>query len=239
MLGLGLGLGVELERRSTRGKHGWGGAALALALGALLGFVGMTAALALPVAPPEDWHVTADVAESCSCAISCPCNFGSHPTHDYCYGNRLYQITRGHYRDTDVSGLELMVTFSMNEWAKLYVSDRVSDAQMKALEKLVPHFLGGFQRSGILSTQKVPLAVERSEGKLKFRVPDSEVDMDVMTGYDGKPVTIENLPSPTYQHYTQYKSVVTRHRGGDREFEYSGTTGFTSKLDVGGAEKEN
>jgi hypothetical protein len=181
----------------------------------------------------EDWHVTADVAESCSCDVSCPCNFGSSPTHDYCHGNRLYQIAKGHHGDTDVSGLELIVTFSMGEWAKLYVSDRATDEQMEALERLTPHFLGGFQRSGILSTERVPLTVERTEDKLKFSVPESSVDMDVMKGFAGKPVTVSNLPSATFQQYTQYKSVDHRHSSSQMEWQYSGTTGFTSKLDVG------
>lgn len=207
----------------------WNRTAASISIACLL-----AATAASSIAPPEDWHVTAEVAESCSCDVSCPCNFGSAPTHDYCHGNRLYQITKGHYVDTDVSGLEFMVTFSMGEWAKLYVSEGASDAQIAALEKLTPHILGGFERWGIVSTQKVPLVVERSEGKVKFSVPESSVDMNVMTGYGGKPVTIANLPSATFQHYTQYKSVETRHRGGDEEFSYSGTTGFTSKLDVGG-----
>lgn len=194
----------------------------------------VAATAASSAAPAEDWHVTADVAESCSCDVACPCNFGSPPTHDHCHGNRLYQVTDGHYGDVDLSGLELVVTFSMNEWAKLYVSDRASDAQVDALEALTPEILGGFQRWGIRSTERVPLTVERSEKKVTFRVPDSEVEMDVMTGYDGKPVRIENLPSATFQHYTQHRSVVTQHEGGDDAFEYSGTTGFTSKLDVGG-----
>jgi hypothetical protein len=194
----------------------------------------LAATSASSVAPPEDWHVTADVAESCSCNISCPCNFGSPPTHDFCYGNRLYQITKGHYKDVDVSGLTFIMTFSMREWAKLYVSDSASDAQMQALKDLVPYILGSHASSGVRFIKKVPVVVERTKGKVKFSGPDSAVDMDVMTGYQGKAVTVENLPSPTFQHYTQYKSVVTRHQEGDEEFHYSGTTGFTSKLDIGG-----
>ena len=194
----------------------------------------LVATAASSVAQDEDWHVTADVAESCSCDVSCPCNFGSSPTHDFCHGNRLYQITKGHHGDTDVSGLDLMVTFSMGEWSKLYVSDKASDAQMEALERLTPHFLGGFQRAGILSTQRVPLFVERTADKVKFSVPDSSVEMDVMKGFNGQPVKVLNLPSSTFQDYTQYKSVDHRHSGDDKAFQYSGTTGFTSKLDVGG-----
>ena len=93
--------------------------------------------------------MTADVAESCSCDISCPCNFGSSPTHDYCHGNRLYEVTKGHYGETDVAGLKFLVTFSMNEWAKLYVSDEASTEQMEALKGLTPHILGGFENWGI------------------------------------------------------------------------------------------
>ena len=57
--------------------------------------------------------------------------------------------------------------------------------------------------------------------------------MNVMTGFNGKPVNIHNLPWAVLQDYTQYKSVETRHRGGDHEFSYSGTSGLTSKLDTG------
>ena len=213
-----------VERKSGR----WMRVLVGLALACVLAVTGGSS-----VAQDEDWHVTADVAESCSCDVSCPCNFGSSPTHDYCHGNRLYQITKGHYAETDVSGLELMVTFSMGEWSKLYVSDQASDEQMAALEGLTPHFLGGFQRAGILSTQRVPLVVERTDDKLKFSVPDSSVEMDVMKGFGDKPVKVLNLPSSTFQDYTQYKSVDHRHSGDDKAFQYSGTTGFASKLDVG------
>jgi hypothetical protein len=206
----------------------WKRVLFSLVLAGLLAATGASS-----IAQDEDWHVSADVAESCSCAVSCPCNFGSSPTHDYCHGNRLYQITKGHHGDTDVSGLELMVTFSMGEWAKLYVSDAATDAQMDALERLTPHFLGGFHRAGILSTERVPLTVDRTADKLKFRVPASSVEMDVMKGFGGKPVTISNLPSSTFQQYTQYISVDHRHQSEQIEFQYSGTTGFTSKLDVG------
>ncbi len=213
-----------IQRRSLA----WKWMAVTITLVSLVATTGATS-----VSQSDDWHVTAEVAESCSCDVSCPCNFGSDPTHDYCHGSRLYEITEGHYRGADVAGLEFMVTFSMNEWAKLYVSHQASDAQMEALERLVPHILGEFESWGILSTQKVPLVVERSKGKLKFSVLESAVDMNVMTGFNGEPVKILNLPWAVLQDYTQYKSVETRHRGGDQEFSYSGTNGFTSKLDTG------
>ena len=55
-----------------------------------------------PRAAAPNWHITATVAESCSCTISCPCNFGGEPTKNPCEGNRLIAIKAGHYEDVDL-----------------------------------------------------------------------------------------------------------------------------------------
>ena len=47
-----------------------------LVAAAVITFVGFTAP---PRAATPNWHITATVAESCSCTISCPCNFGGQP----------------------------------------------------------------------------------------------------------------------------------------------------------------
>src|SRR3954470_793419 len=86
----------------------------------------------------SNWHITATLAESCSCTVSCPCNFGGKPNHDPCQGNRLYTISKGHYGDVDLSGVSFMLTFQLGAWAEYTVSDKASDAQRTALEKALP-----------------------------------------------------------------------------------------------------
>jgi hypothetical protein len=179
-----------------------------------------------------NWHVTATVAESCSCAISCPCNFGSEPTHMPCHGNRLISMKSGHYQDVDLAGVAFLVTFMMRDWSKIYLSDKATAAQTAAVQKLLPIAFAGFHR-GMLSFAKAPLTMEFSENRVAYSVPESAVDMERMRGFDGKPVKVLNLPNPAYQDYTQYRSVVLRHESADRKFSYSGTTGFTSTMDVG------
>ena len=183
-------------------------------------------------AAAPNWHITATVAESCSCTISCPCNFGGNPNRNPCEGNRLIAITSGHYEDVDLAGVSVLVTFTMREWSKIYVSDKVSEKQMAAVEALMPIAFAGFHR-GMLSFSKAPITMDITEKKVKFSGPESSVEMDVMSGFGGKPVQIKNLPSPAYQDYTQYKSVLHRHDSADHSFKYSGTTGFTSTMDVG------
>jgi hypothetical protein len=194
--------------------------------------IGLVALSAPPRAAAPDWHITATVAESCSCTISCPCNFGGEPNRNPCEGNRLISITSGHYEDVDLKSVTFLVTFTMRTWSKIYVSDRVSDKQMAAVEALLPIAFAGFQR-GMLSFTKAPITMNITESKVTFAGPESSVEMDVMKGFGGKPVKISNLPSPAYQDYTQYKSVSHTHTSADHTWKHSGTNGFTSTMDVG------
>ena len=114
--------------------------------------VALLARPASQLAPAPDWHITATVAESCSCAVSCSCNFGRMP----CEGNRLISISKGHFGDVDLAGVAFIVTFDMRNWSKIYVSDKVSDKQIAAVEALLPIAFAGF-RNGMLSLQKAPV----------------------------------------------------------------------------------
>lgn len=183
-----------------------------------------------PAAP--DWHITATVAESCSCAVSCSCNFGGNPNRMPCEGNRLISITKGHFGDVDLAGVAFLVTFEMRSWSKIYVSDKISDKQNAAVEALLPIAFAGF-RNGMLSLQKAPITMDITDTRVRFSGPESSVDMEVMKGFGGQPVKILNLPNPAYQGYTQFKSVTHTHESQGHSWSHSGTNGFTSTMDVG------
>jgi len=185
-----------------------------------------------PRAAEPNWHITATVAESCSCSISCPCNFGGEPNRNPCEGNSLISIASGHYEDVDLKGVAFLVTFTMRSWSKIYVSDKVSDKQMKAVEALLPIAFAGFHR-GMLSFTKAPITMNITPDKVTFAGPESSVEMDVMKGFGGKAVKILNLPNAAYQDYTQYKSVSHTHTSADHTWKHSGTNGFTYTMDVG------
>ena len=149
-----------------------------------------------------------------------------------CNGNRLISINTGHYGDVDLAGVSFLVTFEMRKWSKIYVSSKVSDKQNAAVEALLPIAFAGF-RNGMLSLQKAPITMEITDTRVRFSGPESSVDMEVMKGFGGKPVTIQNLPSAAFQGYTQFKSVSHTHASADHSFSHSGTNGFTSTMDVG------
>lgn len=173
------------------------------------------------------WRISATVAESCSCTVSCPCNFGGEPSHMPCEGNRIISIDQGQYDNVDLAGVQLLVTFNMRNWSKIYVSDKVSDRQMKAVEALLPLAFAGFHR-GMLSFTKAPITMEATESRVKFSGPESSVEMEVLKGFNGKAVKVLNLPSAVFQDYTQYKSVSHTHTSATHSWSHKGTNGFTS-----------
>ena len=179
------------------------------------------------------WKMSATVAESCSCTVSCPCNFGGEPSHMPCEGNRMISIDSGNYDGVDLAGVQLLVTFNMRNWSKIYVSDTVSDRQMKAVEALLPLAFAGFQR-GMLSFTKAPITMEVTESRVKFSGPESSVDMEVLKGFNGKAVKVMNLPSAVFQDYTQFRSISHTHTSAAHSWSHKGTNGFTSKWEAGG-----
>jgi hypothetical protein len=190
--------------------------------------IALTALTVPPRAAAPTWHINATVAESCSCAVSCSCNFGGEPNRNPCEGNRLISINSGHYQDVDLKGVTFLVTFTMRSWSKIYVSDRVSEKQMAAVEALLPIAFAGFQR-GMLSFTKAPITMNITTDRVTFAGPESSVEMDVMKGLGGKPVKIMNLPNPAYQD----KSTSHTHTSATHSWKHSGTNGFTSTMDVG------
>jgi len=178
------------------------------------------------------WQLTATVAEICSCTVSCPCNFGGDPSRMPCEGNRFISIDKGHYQDVDLAGVQLLVTFNMRNWSKIYVSDTVSERQMQAVEAMLPLAFAGFHK-GMLSFTKAPITMEATESRVRFSGPESSVDMEVIKGFNGQAIKVHNLPSAVFQDYTQFRSVSHTHSTAAHTWSHTGTNGFTSQWSAG------
>lgn len=178
------------------------------------------------------WSLEANLAECCSCAIPCPCNFGL-PTKNRCDGNRLIEIVDGHFGDDDIAGLRFLVTFEMGQWTRIYVDEDLSDSQQATLDALLPEAFAGFVRLS-QTIERVPLTVSRSAERIVITTPESEVEMTPLAGLDGSRISIDGLPSNTFHDYVQYQSVRHVHNGPGRQWSHSGTNGFTSRMIASG-----
>jgi hypothetical protein len=111
------------------------------------------------------------------------------------------------------------------------VSDKVTAPQQKAVEALLPLAFAGVHK-GMLSFSKVPITMEVTDSRVKFSTPESSVDVEVVRGYNGQAIRINNLPSVALQDYTQFRSVLHQHSSAAHNWKHSGTNGFVSKMRV-------
>lgn len=183
------------------------------------------------------WSIKADYTDTCSCAPTCPCFFGSAPTMGFCDGITLVEINEGHYHGVQLDGIKVLAAYRGGTWIKFYVTDEATPEQTEATVKLLPTFEDFFAIENVLEVKNVPITVERGEGRMKIVTPNTMAEIEVMTGKNGKPIKIQNLPFPGFPappmlDHTQYKSVILKHEGEDNHFEFSGTNGFTARIEA-------
>jgi len=59
------------------------------------------------------WRIRGDAFEACNCNVTCPCNFGGDPTQGFCDAIFGLRIQEGHYGNTQLDGLHLVLYFRM------------------------------------------------------------------------------------------------------------------------------
>ncbi len=91
-----------------------------------------------------DWYVEGASFGNCNCAYGCPCQFEALPTHGSCHGFEILRIDKGHFGDTDLSGLKIAMfyawpgpIFEGKGELQAVIEDRADEAQRKALETIL------------------------------------------------------------------------------------------------------
>ena len=96
------------------------------------------------------WHIEMDYIESCNCNWGCPCNFNGYPTDDYCHTMVGYLITKGHYGDTDLAGVSIVMAASWpgaihqgGGTVRLHMDESSSETQRNAVMSIFSGKAGG------------------------------------------------------------------------------------------------
>jgi len=188
-----------------------------------------------------DWALKGGWTDSCSCKVACQCLLGSGPTEKFCEGATLVEIEAGHYDGVKLDNIKAIVTYRGGKWTKIYVSEEASKKQVKAVTKLVPQAIPFLSKGKMLKAERTKVTVKRTEDEVHYAAAETTVELEVVKGTNGKPITTENLPAaglpfPHATGHTQYKAKKLDHKHGDTEFSWKGRNGFTAKLDVSSTE---
>lgn len=201
-----------------------------MALGAGCATKGKTAA-----SGGKEWAIKADLAGACCCAVPCPCAFQQKPTLGHCEANLLIDVESGHYKGVRLDGLQFVISWRGGSWVKYYLSEKATDEQIAAIQKLMPEAVAIFRNTNVLAAERAPITVRRSGGKITFSVPASKVEIEMLRGKDGGPVVMRNLNHPLTEMRVQYLASSLSHTDPQNGFSHSDTNGMTSVLDKASA----
>ena len=140
--------------------------------------------------PEKVYRIEGDYLESCNCATVCPCllngvaNNGVPPTEGHCDLLLGYTVKKGHYLDTDLSGLNFALgiysagpLMSVPNWSvAYYIDDRATGAQFEALERIITGEAGGCP-VGIKNLREVLLGCVRA--KIDIKASDKQYEITV------------------------------------------------------------
>ncbi len=195
-------------------------------------FVLLTLPITLYVNPlnAQNWSVDAEYAESCSCNAPCPCLLGLDPTYGECIGNSVVYIKKGHYDSVKLDGLKILVTFNLDDWSRVYIDEKATDAQKDAMIKLLQqHGTVRFLFSGkILSVERAPINIEESDSTFTYYAPNSYAKLRYLIGAGGKPLSLANLIGNAVADNKLCVSVDNYHKGDANAFDYVGRHGLVS-----------
>ncbi len=217
----------------------WGLKPVVVVAGLVAVVVGMGAFAAWSATTESDWALKGSWSDTCSCKVSCPCFFGSEPTEAFCEGSSLFEVEEGHYGGVEIDGLTAVVTYRAAKWTRIYVVDTATPEQVDAVASVIPLAVPFLGMGPIETVEVVPLSVERTEAMLKYAAPESEVELEIVMGANGEPIRLANLPMkglpfPEIHDHTQYRAVRSKHDSDAHHFEWSGRSGFVSKVDRAG-----
>ena len=182
------------------------------------------------------WTVKGDYIDSCSCDPTCPCIFGSPPTKRMCQGATYLGIEKGSYGDVNLDGVKILVVYHGGRWLEVIV-DNATKKQTDAAAKLLPDLSAFFATPKDIVVKNAKITVEMREN-IKIASDGIYMEIQPMKNAAGEIIRLQNLPAdgfdgPKFYDHAQYTSLKLKHTSKDKDkrFKYSGTNGFTAKID--------
>lgn len=237
----------------NRSAARWSLAFLLLALSAIRA----DRAAARRSAAEPDWSFNAAVMETCSCPMFCQCYFHSYPAahtdhggqktvERFCRFNRALRVNRGTFGTTQLEGAkfwmagDLGADFSKDhyDWAVLTFEPSLTKARREALIAIAHHLFPGTWNSftvGKDATLEWKLTHDRAEARLDGG-KSAEIVLRHAEGMTADPVIIKNLKyegAPRNDGFILMPNEVEAYRLGPRAFEFRGTNGFMTTIDMG------
>ncbi len=194
--------------------------------------------------------------ETCSCPVFCQCYFNTFPaahvghgghgkTERFCRFNRALKINRGSLGKTQLDGVKFWMAgdlggdFSHKEydWAALTFKPLLTKDQRDAIVAIIPHVFPGRWNSFTVAKHAV-LEWKQTKDHAEPRLDGgkiAEIRLRKARGMTDDPIIITNLKyegAPRNDGFILMPNEIEAYRAGDKPFEFKGTNGFVTTIDM-------
>ncbi len=226
----------------------------------LAGFAVVIFAVGMVVLPQsfatanKDWHFNGTVIEACSCPMFCPCYFNTEPAlrhtehgaEHFCRFSMAYKINKGHHGDTDLTGVKFWVAGDLGadwkdgttDWAVVTFQTGTTAAQKAGVTTALRHIFPVKWNSFEVAEEDAEISWEASEDRAEAKLADgvkAHIILNKWQGMDGKPGMFQNIAyfgAPRNTGFKMMPNEIEAWRVGDKAFEYRGSTGFMTTVDM-------
>jgi len=191
--------------------------------------------------------------EACSCATTCPCNFGSDPTPLPCEVVIGWRIQDGNYGNTRLDGLSVVLygripanVFLGNWTVGVYLDQRASQPQAQALGDIFAGNAGGWPAmlssliGNLLPPKQVPIQFQTVDGEHNITIPGllevgSERVPNPLPGQPPLDPKVSDLAVPFYTGSVNVRrSRTLRLSDPGMSFQYTGRSSLVGQFDYSG-----
>ena len=207
-----------------------------------------------------EWALEIDVMESCSCRVFCQCFFTSlplppdaHAAHSpvaqhACLFNQAYRVTKGHYRGLSLDGAQFWYSGDAGPdlreakwpWVVMTFDSALEqpkrDALWTMLQKLRFYRAERWTDQSVATAAPISWALTDDGAKATLGAGrGAELSLKRLKGQHAGAVVLQNLSYfgfPRNNGFALMPSVVQAYRTGNRGFEFTGTNGFVTTVQM-------
>jgi hypothetical protein len=200
----------------------------------------------MPDAKPS-WKIEGEYFESCNCTVLCPCllsNAQARPTEGHCDAIVAFEIRKGSFGATDISGLNAVVVLTTPDvmakghWTyAVYVDSRADAGQRSALEAIFSGSAGGplaFFAPLVttrLPAKAVPITFAIDGNRRRLEIPGvTEVTVEGISGAGGKQVWLDNVGHFASSRLSAARGISSRLGDQGLKFDNTGRNGHFAPI---------
>lgn len=183
---------------------------------------------------PFSFH--AQLVETCSCDLFCPCFTAGKPTHHDCDAQVGFMVKTGNVGDVKLDGMKVHYAGVLGKETYLTFEPNATDAQITAFKQILRQIYGDYWPAPA-DVVKAPIDIKIAGDTASVKTKDAEVVLKKFQGENAaQPAVVQNVKYFTAKNkgFVLYPAEKHNYTGHGKNFQYTNNNGFLIEIEASG-----